>query len=150
KGVVTSSLPTTTGNDLAIGEIVTYRTTIVAPEEISHQATLTDVLPAGMALVDLQSVAATAGVSTSVGTFGDVLTNAVVRGTGSQVVFAFGTLTNLGSPGAADETITIEYRAVVLNVPANVANSGLTNTATFRWTPAGQSQESIADTETVN
>ena len=53
------------------------------------------------------------------------------------MTFDFGTLTNSDTDSDVDETITIVYRAVVLNDPSLERGDPLDNDAAFTWGTAG-------------
>ena len=140
KEIVATDQAHTAGNNVVVGEIVTYRTTVTVPEGQSLDVTLRDTLDAGLAFVGFDSITASPGLSTSRGTFNDVLSGVVVSGVGAagtpstagrRATFDFGTVTNANNDGAA-ETIVVTYRAVVLDVTENgVGRSNLDNLA--RW-----------------
>ena len=142
KMLTTSNQPTTTGNAVAIGEILTYRVTITVPEALSVGATLVDTLDAGLAFVGFDSldVSNSAAVTTSVpGGFPAVLAAAAVTNptpanpvtAGSRVTFTFGTVTNTDVDNAVAETITLTYRVVVVNAATNLRGGQRNNSA--RW-----------------
>ena len=65
--------------NVAIGEIVTYTLTVRVPEGTTPAAVITDTLDAGLAFVAVDSItASSAALTTSVGTFDDVRTAAVI------------------------------------------------------------------------
>ena len=68
----------TIGNTVAIGEQVSYQVVVLVPEGTSPTAMLTDVLDPGLALVSLNSISASAGLSAANGAFNAVLAAAVV------------------------------------------------------------------------
>ncbi len=125
----------TSGSQVAVGEIITYTVTITVPEGTSPSASLTDVLDAGLAFVDCVKVEGSPGLSTSLGTFGQACTssNPTVSNQGRSLVFDFGTVTNSNTNNATAETITVTYKAVVLNSPGNVRGTNLNNAATWAW-----------------
>lgn len=94
KVIVGTSLATTFGTNVAIGEQVQYQVTVTVRDGVINTATLTDTLPAGLAIVSLDSISASPTLSTSQGGgFGSVLTAAVIGSNGSSVSLNFGTLT---------------------------------------------------------
>jgi LPXTG-site transpeptidase (sortase) family protein len=126
--------------EVAIGELLTYRVEFNVPTGSTDAVTLTDQLEPGLAYVDCLSIAADAGIATSLpGGFDAVCQNAAVTAIGApanpaspgrQVVFDFGTLTNI-SGGIG--TVTVEYRAAVLDVIENQDAQTLNNRATLTW-----------------
>ncbi|HXG11572.1 MAG TPA: isopeptide-forming domain-containing fimbrial protein [Gemmataceae bacterium] len=104
KQVVATGRDFTTGSNLVIGEEVTYRVTMTVPEGTTTNARLTDTLPDGLAVVSLDSLTASAAVTTSVsGGFAAVLDNAraLLAEPGRTVTLDFGTLTNSDRSNAA-------------------------------------------------
>ncbi|PIE39274.1 MAG: hypothetical protein CSA53_02355 [Gammaproteobacteria bacterium] len=141
-----------------IGEIVTYQLVVTVPEGEMPAARVVDTLPPGMAVVDVVSVTGSAGLSSSQGpisgiaaTVSDIGAAAIDQG--RRLTLDFGTLTNSNSNNAVAETITIEFRAQVLNVNTNVQGHALINSAALNWTPTGGNQQSASATSdpiTVN
>jgi len=125
-------------NQAVIGELVTYTLTLTVPEGQTPSAVLTDVLDAGLAFVDVQSVTLSGGLTSSnvIGT-GNSPGNVGITSSGRNLAFNFGTLTNSNSSNGVAETVTIVYRAVVLNqnaapaAPGNQAGTLLNNAASF-------------------
>ncbi|MCJ7511344.1 MAG: isopeptide-forming domain-containing fimbrial protein, partial [Anaerolineales bacterium] len=149
QATVTTALPvvtkTITGTNqahtlltnVAIGERVTYQLVITIPEGVSNNATVVDTLDSGLAFVSLDSLTASADLSTSIGgEFPQVLTTARagLAAPGGAATYSFGTLTNSNRVNAAPETITITYTAVVLNSPGNDRGVGRNNSAVISWT----------------
>ncbi len=138
------------GTDVAIGEIVTYRLTLTIPEGTTPAAEFVDTLPAGLAMLDCQSVVPSAGVATdAAGGWGGVCAATTV-GTGGQLVtFNLGTLTDSNTDNAAPDTVQITYRAVVLNVAGNTGGRLLHNSAVASWTGGSLDPVSAADLKVV-
>ena len=139
--VLTGTEVTTGGNSntqAVIGELVTYTITLTVPEGSVAAAQLTDTLDAGLAFVDITSVVLSSGLATSntIGT-GTAPSNVTVGGSGRNLAFNFGTITNTDTNNAAAETITIVYRAVVIDTntlpsaPGNQTGTLLNNSASF-------------------
>jgi hypothetical protein len=124
------------GNTQAvIGEIATYRLVLTIPEGVTSTASVNDALDSGLAFVDCLSIArSSAALSTSAGA-GDfsescstfISPPVVIPGT--SLTYALGTITNTDRDDALAETITIEYRAVVVNVAGNQNGTLLNNSA---------------------
>lgn len=121
-----------------IGELATYTLTVTVPQGVVPGGSLTDTLDNGLAFVDVQSVTYASGVSSAntIGT-GSAPANVTVAnsggGTGNQLVFDFGDITNTNSDSSVPDTITIVYHAVVLNVAGNQSGTLLNNSAVFAW-----------------
>ncbi len=134
----------TTGNNVAIGERVSYRVTLRVPEGTTPAAVLTDVLDSGLAILSLNSLTASPALSASGGTFPAILAAAVVGpepagsatavNQGRRLGLDFGTLTNSDTDNATDETVTLEYTVVVLNSTGNNRGVGRNNAVTATYT----------------
>jgi fimbrial isopeptide formation D2 family protein/uncharacterized repeat protein (TIGR01451 family) len=138
-------------NQAAIGELVTYQVVLTIPEGTTPGANLLDQLDEGLAFNSIVSVTLSSGLSTSNGltvTNNGVTNAATLAGfttfSGSNnkdVTFSLGDITNSNLDNPTAETITIRYRAVVLNANAlpgdadgNQAGDQRNNSATLRWT----------------
>ncbi len=144
------------GNTAAvIGELVTYTLTATFQEGLTPSAQVIDTLDAGLAFVDVISITASPAVTSSVMTFNGsggctncsagtgAGSNPLVANNGQLLTFNFGDVNNANSSNSVPETITIVYRAVVLNVGGNQANINLNNSARFSYT--GGSSTDAAD-----
>ena len=117
KAVVNTNLGTTTGNNVAVGETVQYQVTVTVPDGVLNNATLTDTLPAGLAILSLDSITTSPTLGTSqAGGFAGVLSSATVGVGGGSVALNFGTLTNSNRNTTLTQTIVVTYTTVVLNV----------------------------------
>jgi len=135
KEIVSTNQLFTAGNTVAVGEQVVYRVTVTVPEGTTPGAMLRDVLPAGLAVVSLDSltVAADVGLTTNApGGFPGVLTaaRAALASPGQGFSFNLGDLVN-ADRDAGGETLTFTYTVVVLNTLGNQRGTTLTNAATF-------------------
>jgi uncharacterized repeat protein (TIGR01451 family)/fimbrial isopeptide formation D2 family protein len=147
KTITGTSLATTTLPAVTVGEKVDYRVTVTVPEGKLPGATVTDSLPAGMALVGCDSInalsdgLATTDLTTNLpGGLGDACaagTDPTVANNGRDVVFSLGDVTNANRDDTKSETLEINYTAVVLNDSANVRGQSMTNGATLNWTDDG-------------
>lgn len=152
-------LKTVTPSQATIGELVTYQVRVTVPPGTFDNAQLVDTMEQGLALFDCVSVtasAATLTTSLAPGDFSTICANNVTAndiGTGlaedidRQVVFALGDITNSGQ---TDATLTVVYRAMVLDIPANrgaATQTELDNSALFTW--AGGSLGPVQRTVTV-
>ncbi|PWH18671.1 MAG: hypothetical protein DDG60_00110 [Anaerolineae bacterium] len=152
--------PQNSNTQAVIGEFVTYTVTLTAPEGTLPNAQIVDTLDAGLAFVDLQSVvvsnpdtdgagAGDDGIYSSVMTFnaGGNCTNCT-PGTGAgsnplisafggqdgrRIAFDLGTLVNTNRDNNVVETITLTYRAVVINVVGNQGGGLRNNEAALTW-----------------
>lgn len=151
KTLVSTSETSTTGSQVAIGEVVRYRLSTQIPEGSAPTFRLIDQLPAGLQFLDdgttrYALVANGGGITSStLGTTGQVtgasgaitpttsLPGASISGgpfsAGTDPIFAFGNLTN--SDNDVDgEFIVLEFNALVLNAATNIAGASLSNTYT--------------------
>jgi LPXTG-site transpeptidase (sortase) family protein len=154
--------PQNSNTQAVIGEFVTYTLTLTVPEGVLPAAQIVDTLDAGLAFVDLQSVtvsnpdtdgagAGDDGIYSSVMTFdggtgactnctagtgagSNPLISAFGGQNGRRITFDFGNLVNTNRDNNTPETITITYRAVVLNVVGNQAGGQRNNSAALTWT----------------
>jgi large repetitive protein len=125
-----------------IGEVMTYTTRVeVAPGATLEDLHLVDSMDTGLAIVGCNAIT----VSPNLGLMPDparplasVCANFTASplntpdqpGNARNVDFNFGTVQNTGN---ADEVITVEYTAVVLNTAANVRDTQLDNSANWTW-----------------
>jgi fimbrial isopeptide formation D2 family protein/uncharacterized repeat protein (TIGR01451 family) len=124
----------TTVPNVTIGEVATYQLTLTIPEGVMPNAQLVDTLPAGLAIVSLDSLTASSNLQTSVsGGFPAVLSGAAVGTNGSSATFNFGTITNTGTSDSGGDTIDIGYHVVALNVSANQRGTVDKNYAKLSW-----------------
>ncbi len=151
-----------TGNQVLIGEVLTYRLTATIPPGTTRQLSFLDTLPAGLDYV--------AGSATLTRTFTSGLNASLNPAdinsatSGSPVVltndpnlsWTAGTRTlqlTLGdviNSAATDATYTLEYKVVVQNIAANVRDQALTNTGGIRyWNALSQPQTTSATPVTV-
>jgi LPXTG-site transpeptidase (sortase) family protein len=148
------------GNDhtqAVIGETLTYKLVATFPPGSTLSSKIVDTLDAGLALVAIDSITVSnpdtdgapvltdSGLNSSKMTFaaGGACTNCVegitvgtnnplVETSGGKVTFDFGNVTNTS---ISNETITIVYRVMVLNITTNQSiTTPLNNTAVFSWT----------------
>ncbi|MCB1052188.1 MAG: isopeptide-forming domain-containing fimbrial protein, partial [Acidobacteria bacterium] len=146
---VTAIAPGYAGNltQVQIGEVVTYQVVITVPEGESQNVSFTDLLDNGLAFTDIVSITPSSGDLTTdvAGGFPAVLAAAVFsnQGAGShqldrRATLNFGNITNANTVDATAETITIVYRARVLNWTGNTRGGGRNNNASWTWdNPAG-------------
>jgi large repetitive protein len=151
KAMTATNRTHTSGNSVAVGEIVTYQVTLTIPEGSLPGATVVDTLPAGLALVGCDSVTASStDVTTSLaGGFADACTGSNPAVAGSAVTFSLGTVTNGNRDNAVADTITLTYDAVVLNVATNIRGATLHNAAALAWTGGSVAATSAANVTVV-
>ena len=130
-------------NEAVVGELVTYRVTITVPEAIMPNAVLVDKLDTRTAFVDMVAVTPSPGVTIS-GSFSQVVSN-----NGQTVTFNIGDITNSDTNNATTETITFEYRAVVLNASNANAGGRVRNTASLTFSGLDNPKTARAATVTI-
>jgi uncharacterized repeat protein (TIGR01451 family)/fimbrial isopeptide formation D2 family protein len=158
KSVIEGVAPSTSGTNVTIGEIVTYRLAVSLPEGVTSGLVITDTLPAGMAYLPGSATLVTgtlatgdpalsgghpagAGTLAFNGVFSDTTDPAVTPIgdpqflNGTDVRFTFDQITLPGDNDTRNNTFFIRYQAVVLDVPGNTGLNGsqttLTNSGQF-------------------
>jgi uncharacterized repeat protein (TIGR01451 family)/fimbrial isopeptide formation D2 family protein len=158
KSVIEGVAPSTSGTNVTIGEIVTYRLAVSLPEGVTSGLVITDTVPAGMAYLPGSATLVTgtlaagdpalsgghpagAGTLAFNGVFSDPTDPAVTPiGSprflnGTDVLFTFDQITLPGDNDTRNNTFFIRYQAVVLDVPGNTGFTGsqttLTNSGQF-------------------
>ncbi|MBN2502659.1 MAG: sortase [Anaerolineales bacterium] len=153
KNITDTSQGFTAGTEVVIGEEVEYTLTVQVPEGQANNVTLTDQLDAGLEFVSVDSITgpASGDVTTSVGTFADVITGAVITPAGDQLTLNFGTLTNLDTDGTGLETLTIVYTVLVQNVAGNQDTpvTLLNNGAAWNWDTGHSVTANAPDVEVI-
>ena len=142
KQITKTSDTDTTGNNVTIGEVITYGIKYTVPEGTVGADTIMDHLPAGLALVPgssqiITSAAASSGLLTADfnGTIGPASSIAEVTTPGGSVTFSFININTAADNITTNNTILLQYQAIVLNVAGNVGfplatPTTLTNNAT--------------------
>ncbi len=129
--------------EVAIGEIVSYRVTMTIPPGTFTDAHLIDTLGRGLAFVNCVGFTASSDKLSSDLTGGGldaICSHATIaeypagsladEDQGRQVTWDLGTLVNSNT---ANETLAIEYRAVVIDNLDNQDGTTLNNSAVFGW-----------------
>jgi fimbrial isopeptide formation D2 family protein/uncharacterized repeat protein (TIGR01451 family) len=122
KVVDTTSVGADTSSSVLVGEQVRYHIELTIPLGTVPDLSVTDTLPAGLALVGtpLVSIGADLGPATP----GTLVVN------GQQLTWTFGETLADGP----DRTITLDYVAQVRNTATNTAGATLTNNAAYNFT----------------
>lgn len=129
----------------SVGEIVTYQLDIVVPEGDTPNAQLNDLLDGGLAFIDVLSIDSPDGITTDGSSdFSGVLAGAAITAEGGaatspdrRLTLDFGTLGNPNDGNSGSDTVTVTYRAKVLNAAVNTNGVNRRNTATLSWDEAG-------------
>ncbi len=137
KSIVTTSEPHTGQvggvEQLAIGEIVTYKLQVVVPEGISPAMKITDTLPAALAwLPGSCSVTKSPPINAT-----NPLTVLLSGANLSLLSLDLGNVTNTANNPAA-EILTVVCKALVLNLPANATPAPKPNSFSVQIKPTGQ------------
>ncbi|VTU01253.1 collagen-binding partial : Putative uncharacterized protein OS=uncultured prokaryote GN=HGMM_F48B01C05 PE=4 SV=1: Cna_B: Cna_B: Cna_B [Gemmataceae bacterium] len=131
--------------EAVVGEFVTYRVVITVPEGAVPGAVLTDFLDPQLAFVALDSAVLSPGlvITGSTTPIVDPLSS------GRALTFNLGTILNLNRDNTVAETITLTYRAVVVNTADTAAGDRATNSARFTFTGLSTAKTASAATVTV-
>ncbi|MCP9908228.1 isopeptide-forming domain-containing fimbrial protein, partial [Cyanobium sp. BA5m-21] len=143
KSVVSTSEASTSGSNVAIGEIVRYRVQVTVPEGDLTNFKLVDALPTGLSFLNDGTASApifSSGVSGS-------RTPTTPTIDGSNLTWDFGNLTNSDRDNTIDDTIALEFNALVTNISGNSNGITHTNTATVSY-EAGSASGTAAVTIT--
>ena len=151
KSLTATNQTFTTGTEVAVGEMLTYETTLTLSPGTVNNLTLTDVLDQGLAFVSCDAITTTGTVSATAGTWNHICQNPTVTAEpvgstaavdqGRRMVWNFGNVTN---GGLTDATITVRYQVVVLDSAANVSGQNLNNQAAWAW-DGGSAGDSASD-----
>lgn len=134
KAITDTSADHTTGNEVVIGETVTYEVVVTVPEGTIPDFTITDTLDCGLALVSVDSVVTSANITPTLAT--ETVSDpscAGGEGAGRSVEWDFGTLVNADTddtPGTGDDTVTLTYTVAVLNSTSNTDGQARANSVT--------------------
>ncbi|MCX5926949.1 MAG: isopeptide-forming domain-containing fimbrial protein, partial [Cyanobium sp. LacPavin_0920_WC12_MAG_63_22] len=139
KTIVSTSEEVTAGSNVAIGEIVRYRLQVTVPEGNLTNFKLEDTLPAGISFLNDGTASRpvfSSGVSPS-------LTPSTPVISGSKLTWDFGTLINSDRNNSVDDTVAVEFNALVTNTSGNTDGKSLKNTAKADYT-GGSGSGSVA------
>jgi uncharacterized repeat protein (TIGR01451 family)/fimbrial isopeptide formation D2 family protein len=120
-----TSETSTSGANVVIGEEVEYTVTVTFPEGLSRNVSLVDTLPAGLAISRTPGTAVVGSALTA------VVGAPTIGATGHTLTYTVGDVQNNNSDNTtqANETITFNYWAVVLDVASNQQSTNLSNSA---------------------
>ena len=124
KSVVSSSLAATTGNSLAIGEVVRFRLQATVPTGTLSDFQLIDLLPPGFRFLNDSTATFNAALLGDNAISASATLNDDTYASGTDVYFKLGTITTAGASG----TVVVEFNAIVVNELANQAGATLANT----------------------
>ena len=135
----------TSGDDATVGEELTYTVTLTLPEGTAPTSSVSIALPAELAALSVDSVSASSGLTTSVGSFSSVASGANISGDARTITLDFGTLTNTDRDDASAQTIQIVYTARADDVPATAGGDRVSNSATWTWSAGSVAASASAD-----
>jgi uncharacterized repeat protein (TIGR01451 family)/fimbrial isopeptide formation D2 family protein len=129
--------PDSTGSNVQIGEVITYRLDITLPESTITNLTIVDTISNnGLAYVGESATVDSAGFVGSLGTLTEtpVLGADVLSAMGQQMTFVFtGDTVVTGGPGTSDNSFSLLLDYLVLDDPANQDGTVHTNFATITY-----------------
>ena len=96
--------------------MITYALTITLPEGTTPSLKVIDNLPLGLAYIVGSSTVDTTGFAGSV----PAPTVTASGSSGADVTFDFGTISVTGDNNPANNSFSVRFRAVVLDVPGNI------------------------------
>lgn len=118
-------------DEAVIGEIVSYVIHLTVPEGVSPNVVVNELLPAGMAILNVFFAGQLPNGVTTSGGIALVPNQTIVLGAGGAI--QLGTITNANTNNNQPETLTFFVNAVVLNVPGNQDGTQLVNQANVAW-----------------
>jgi len=141
KSIIATGINNTNNNNLqaVIGETIDYRLVLTVPEGSIPDLTIVDVLDQGLAFVECVTISTSPGLTTDLtGGFNtacpttpqDPADNPTITNDARTITFDLGTVTNSDTDNNISESITIEYRVVVLNFIENQHSNLRNNSAT--------------------
>lgn len=157
KAIVSTSELSTTNNNVAIGEIIRYRLQVNIPEGILNNFELIDSLPAGLSFLnDGTAKLALAGASANAFSWNlanNQIANFFIAGTGDNssiipiqaaptpalsnngktLTWALGDLVNLDRDNNINESVILEFNALVDNISATKKGITLENSGQFNF-----------------
>lgn len=139
----------TADTNAVIGEQARYRVVLSLVEGVLNGAQFTDTLDAGLAFVGIDSVTFDPDITSSLGA--DSVIEAGISGanftnSGRTFTLSLGNLVNADIDNTSADTITIDYRVVVLDTVANQAGQTRDNASAFS---ANGGAVSVTDTAPV-
>ncbi|MCO8124320.1 isopeptide-forming domain-containing fimbrial protein [Stieleria sp. TO1_6] len=130
KTLIDTSQPSTSGNDLLIGEEATFRITITLPEATyPNDFVVSDLLPITPGVLELVSATYVAAESDSNVSFSNLVTDT----SSGNPTFTFTDLVNGVGAISNENMMVFEVVAVLTDVPANQNGDTLINTATLTY-----------------
>ncbi|MCB0154530.1 MAG: isopeptide-forming domain-containing fimbrial protein, partial [Anaerolineae bacterium] len=132
KQLIATSESHTGGSNLAIGEIARYRLTVPVPQGTLTNFTITDTLPAGLQFLDDGTATVVFSATTSL-TSDPLVISGGPFSSGTDPVFALGTVVNNDTDVADEAYVNLEFNALVTNTSGNQNNTTLDNRFTVTY-----------------
>ncbi len=123
KQIVKTSDTDTSGNNVTVGEVITYGILYTVPEGTVPSDTIIDTLPAGLALIPNSSQILTSSPLLTANYNGTIGSSSIAEVTtpGGSVTFTFTNINTAADNITTNNSILLEYQAIVLN---DVSNTG--------------------------
>lgn len=128
--LISTSYSGTAGSNVVIGEKAQYQITITVPEGETVAMALQEALDNNLSLVSIDGISASAALSSSAGSFADIMAAATAGADRGGFHLDFGTITNTDTNNGAAETIVITFTAVARDTAANIAGKSDSGTTT--------------------
>ncbi|MBK9138743.1 MAG: isopeptide-forming domain-containing fimbrial protein [Verrucomicrobia bacterium] len=152
-----TSLASTTGSDVAIGEQVTFDILVTLPEGTTPNVLVNDVLPTGLRLdsYSVTTLASGSGMLTANfnGTLGNnppIITPALPATGATTVAFDFGTCAVAADGDANNNAFVLRITATVLNITANQDGVTRANLATLTFDDPAMPGRTVPDSNPAN
>ncbi|TPE60186.1 DUF11 domain-containing protein [Sandaracinobacter neustonicus] len=133
KTVIDSSHSFTSGNNLAIGETVTFRITVTLPEGTTNNLKLSDVLPDSMASTLTPISATLVSVGSGISGAGIPAIGSSATLSGHTFSFDFGNVVNAGDNVASNNSIVFDVVARATDDVRNQRGDTATNSGHINW-----------------
>ncbi len=150
KTIVSTSLPDTPTDDVAIGETITYHITVTLPEGVTNSVVITDLAQANglgvLEIVSAQILPLGGNISTTNSSV-TLQNNSGADALNDTVIVDLGDVTNLfDNITNTDDQVLVEVVARVANDPRNAAGDSLVNSASLAYAAGSD----VTDTLTVD
>ncbi|NJN60585.1 MAG: isopeptide-forming domain-containing fimbrial protein [Coleofasciculaceae cyanobacterium RL_1_1] len=164
-GTTGTPTPTVTnGNNVVIGEIVTYEVEVTVPEGTTPGSKITVDLPPGLAFYQFEGLTLSSGVTIPDRTgsdpdFATTLNSLISTNTANPVyvptdrgefALTLGSVVNTNTDNATPDTVKIRYQAIVLNIAANDQNDTFAPTPAFTYTAGATANTAATVSDTAD
>ncbi|MCF6313106.1 MAG: isopeptide-forming domain-containing fimbrial protein [Verrucomicrobiales bacterium] len=144
-----STVASSTGSDLVVGEQITYDITVTLPEGVTQDVRIEDVLPAGLRIDSFSIITTAAGGSALVtadfdGTITTTPSSSALNGPGTLSMDFDNVIVNVGAAAGNANRFVIRVLATVTNIPANQQGVTRSNVARLVFSdPDGSGNASV-------